>query len=126
VTSGNAPAVPPNWSAVSGQRHAFRSAQSLARSGRGNTLSGMYRYTPQEAKHVLGLSRAPELERRGGEGDLIFKIETAGGRVETGHVIEIDGESSLGGVLLGGMPPSNEQRFVPFDEMIWIAAGFLE
>jgi hypothetical protein len=86
----------------------------------------MYPFSPAEAKHVLALSEAPELERRGGLGDLIFKVETAEGRVEEGHIIEIDGESSQGGVLLGGMPPDNRQRFVAFEEMIWIGAGYLE
>jgi hypothetical protein len=57
---------------------------------------------------------------------VIFRVETTDGRVEEGHIVGLDGGGSRDGVLLGGLPPDKEQRFVRFDEMLWIAIGHRE
>jgi hypothetical protein len=63
----------------------------------------MYPFEADEAKLVFAMSDA--ITRRGGLGDVIFRVETPEGRVEEGHIVEVDGESSRDDVLLGGMPP---------------------
>ena len=87
----------------------------------------MHQFTPEETKAVLAF--AATLDRRGGEGDVIFRIETAAGCVAEGHVIAIDvedAEEAADGVLLGGMPPDNAHHLVKFDEIVWIGIGFLK
>lgn len=84
----------------------------------------MHTFTPDEAKRVFDYGSA--VERRSGLGDVAFKVETVDGRTEVGQIIEVDGEDSRDGVLLGGMPPDGEQRYVRFDEMVWIGVGYLE
>jgi hypothetical protein len=76
----------------------------------------MYPFEPDEARSVFALSDA--IVRR--RGSVLFRVETTEGREVDGHIMEIDGESSRDGVLIGGLPPDYEQWFVRFDEMIWI------
>ncbi len=85
---------------------------------------GMHTFEPHEAKRLLELSE--RIRRRSGLGDLIVRLETNDGQVTDGHIIEIDGEDSKDGILLGGMPPDNRHRFTPFDQIVWIGFGFLE
>lgn len=74
-------------------------------------------FEPEEARKILDLAR--ELERESGFGDVILRIETKDGKVLEGAVVEEDGESSPGGVLL-----NEAGTAVRSEDMVSLGIGF--
>jgi hypothetical protein len=75
------------------------------------------------AEEARGLIRtiADVYERESGLGDVVLRIETASGETFTGHLVELDGASSPGGVML-----NDGERAIGFEEIVWIGMGYEE
>jgi hypothetical protein len=85
----------------------------------------MHRLSADEAR---GAVEAVEqrLSRPSGLGDVVFRIETPDGHTVSGRIVERDGESSAGGLILGAMSYDTSHRFVRWDEIVWIGAGLTD
>lgn len=78
----------------------------------------MQSFEAQEAEKLVDLL-VNQIEREPGLGDLAFRIQTKFGEEQVGLIVERNGESSQGGVLLndGGEP-------IRYEDMVWIGVGF--
>lgn len=83
---------------------------------------GMHPLSAGEARGAVE-ALLDKLDRPSGLGDVILKLESVDGRTISGRIVERDGESSQDGVLLGAMSDDTEQRFMRWDEIVWLAAG---
>lgn len=78
----------------------------------------MQPFETDEARKAIDLLLS-QCARESGLGDLAFRIRKKSGGEQVGLIVERDGESSSGGVLL-----NDDEEPIQYDDMVWIGFGF--